>query len=91
MTVLRKQVNEKKEATYQQAASLADELADRPYGKTKSVSLPMEFAKTSISVPKLLLEEAEDLVRKNKRDGRAPKNVSSLMRMLLEEYLSGRK
>ncbi|MEW9890043.1 MAG: hypothetical protein AB2989_06065 [Candidatus Symbiodolus clandestinus] len=90
MSLLKKKtVNpEKQKATAQQAELLAEQLADKPYGAIKSsITSSDEIVRTSISLPKSLLETLEDLTRYNKRQGVEPKTVSAIIRESLERYL----
>jgi len=76
--------------TSEQADTLAGQLADKPYGKNKSGSpkiLGGGIARTTISLPKSLSEEIEDLAMRNKRQNKEPKNVSAIVRAALEIYL----
>jgi hypothetical protein len=76
--------------TAQQVDDLASQLVDKPYGEKSTKTKPKNTdstARTSISLPKNLLEEIEDLAIKNKRENKDPKNVSAIIREALERYL----
>lgn len=82
----------KQKVTPQQAELLADQLADKPYGEKKQANtFQDEIVRTSISLPKSLLETLEDLTRHNKRQGIEPKTVSAIIRESLEFYLLMKK
>lgn len=79
-----------------EAGRLADRLADKGYGdapRESIISPPKneEVARTSISLPKSLLQLAEDKAMSNKRSGVEPKSVSAMVKMLFEEYLKNHK
>lgn len=77
--------------TPRQADILASQLAGKPYGKGKPGAkkvLDGELARTTISLPRHLFEEAEDLAMTNKRQGTDPKSVSAVVREALEAYLA---
>lgn len=74
-------------ATEAQADALANKLADRVYGEEKPEEV---IARTTISLPKSLLVQMEDLTISNRRAGIDPKNVSALVRMLAEQYLQNK-
>lgn len=79
----------------EEADRLADKLADKGYGdaprEDTRPTKPEEIARTSISLPKSLLQLAEDRAMSNKRNGVEPKSVSAMVKMLFEEYLSSVK
>lgn len=91
MSLIKKKVagtdNLKHRVTAEQAEMLAEQLSDKPYGKEKQVGDSQEIVRTSISLPKSLLEALEDLTRNNKRRGIDPKTVSAIVRESIENYL----
>lgn len=92
MSLLKKKIvdsdNLKHRATAEQAEMLAEQLSDKPYGREKQLAdLQQETVRTSISLPKTLLETLEDLTRHNKRRGIGPKTVSAIVRESLEKHL----
>lgn len=80
--------------TTQQVDALESELVDKPYGvKVSSISTKVneQTARTTISLPKSLLEKTEDIALKNKREGKDPKSVSGIIREALEFYTKKNK
>jgi len=81
--------------TEEEAGRLADKLADKGYGDAPRADIPQakseEIARTSISLPKSLLQLAEDKAMSNKRNGIEPKSVSAMVKMLFEDYLLSMK
>ncbi len=79
----------------EEAGRLADKLADKGYGDAPredvTPSKTEEIARTSISLPKSLLQLAEDKAMSNKRKGIEPKSVSAMVKMLFEDYLISNK
>ena len=71
--------------TEQEADALAERLADRSYGEKKPEADPL--VRTTITLPKSLLVQLEDMSRKNKRAGKEPKSVSAVVRCAVEAYL----
>jgi len=71
----------RKENIAKQADNLADELADRTYGKEKDYQ-----ARTTIALPKSLLSQLELKAFQNKQNGVEPKSVSALVRQALTEF-----
>lgn len=70
-----------------EAEKLANEIADKPYGKAPEESND-EMTTTSFALPKVVLYELEDIAQKNKRTGIEPKNVSALIRdAIIEKYI----
>ena len=77
---------DKKEVA-QEAEKLANEIADKPYGKAV-VSSDEEMTSTSFALPKSVLYRLEDIAKDNKRAGVEPKSVSALIReAITEKYL----
>jgi radical SAM superfamily enzyme YgiQ (UPF0313 family) len=84
-----KKPSERKKVTAANVDALANKLADRTFGEDKS---PIdEIVRTSISLPKSLLQEIEDLSILNKRDGKGLKNISAIVRAGLDLYLANIK
>lgn len=78
---------EKKEAvTAQVADKIADKLADKPYGKQKRKDRD-EKVRTSINLPRHILEAVEDMATKNKRYDRSFKSVSSVFAEAVRLYI----
>ncbi len=73
-----------------QAAALADQIADKPYGAAIDVEESNELVRTSITLPRSLLTVVEDLALSNKRSGLEPKNVSATIRLALEKYINNK-
>ena len=74
-----------------QASLLADEIADKAYGQhheDKRVCEPDEYITTSISIPRSMLRQLEDMALANKRSGSDHKNVSALVRLAVKNLLS---
>ena len=83
-------------ATEEEAEKLADQLADKDYGKPKrtesaqtnkseTVSSSVEKAKPiGISLPPAIIEKLQDTALKNKRSGAEHKTVSALILDALE-------
>jgi len=69
------------------ADALAQRLADRPYGTEKPDADPL--VRTTVTLPKSLLVQLEDMSRENKRAGREPKSVSAIVRLAVEGYFKG--
>lgn len=69
-----------------QSGDLAEELADRVYGKAKVKK--DDLVVTSISIPRSMLHRLEDLALKNKRNGVEPKNTSALIRLAVDNLLT---
>ncbi|MBZ6396997.1 MULTISPECIES: hypothetical protein [Pantoea] len=74
----------KREITEAAADALARRLADRNYGEERPDDT---VARTTISLPRSLLVQLEDLAMKNKRNGIEPKSVSAIVREATEAYL----
>lgn len=79
-----------------EADRLADRLADKGYGDAPRENITSstkteEVARTSISLPRSLLQLAEDKAMSNKRSGVEPKSVSAMVKMLFEDYLKNNK
>lgn len=72
------------------AENLANELADKPYGKSKKNTdkIQDEFTRTSISIPLSMLEELENLALRNKRSGKNLKTVSAIVRAAVYNFIS---
>ena len=71
-----------------QASKLADELADKKYGSDPiSAVTEDEIVRTTISLPRSMLHNAEDLAKLNKRAGVEPKSVSAIIRESLLKYM----
>jgi hypothetical protein len=69
--------------------ALANQLADKSYGDEKE---PIdEIVRTSISLPKSLLQKIEDLAMVNKREGKGHKNISAIVRAGLDLYLADKQ
>lgn len=83
-------VIKKREKITDQAANLADELANRTYGIPKEVNEtpPDDFVVTSISIPRSMLHQLEDKALANKRKGIEPKNTSALIRIAVSKLLT---
>jgi len=73
-----------------QAGSLADLIADKPYGKhnKSECAATDEFITTSISIPQSMLRQLEDVALDNKRSMNGPKNVSALIRTAVTTYFN---
>jgi len=80
-----KKPSDRKKTNPKAVEALADTLADKPYGEDKKVI--DEIVRTSISLPKSLLQTIEDRAMWNKRDGKDLKNVSAIVRFALDLYL----
>ena len=74
----------------EQAAELADEVANRIYGvpKEKHETQSEDFVVTSISIPRSMLHKLEDKALTNKRKGIEPKNTSALIRFAVKQLLT---
>ena len=68
----------------QEAEKLANEIADKPYGKAVVLS-DEEMTTTSFALPKSVLYRLEDIAKDNKRAGVEPKSVSALIREAITE------
>ncbi|ONN17942.1 hypothetical protein B0B35_29715 [Pseudomonas aeruginosa] len=70
------------------AETLANALADRPYGEAKSTPVPAAVVKKakpiSISLPPEVIQDLEDRVRANKLSGEGPRTVSGLIKEALK-------
>jgi len=73
----------------EQAALLADEIADKAYGTPQSpeANIVDPYVTTSISITSSMLNQLEDLAMKNKRSKSGPKNVSALIRHAVNNLL----
>lgn len=73
----------------EQAALLADEIADKAYGASQEseTNVVDEYVTTSISITSSMLNQLEDLAIKNKRSKSGPKNVSALIRQAVKSLL----
>lgn len=80
----------KRSRVNEQAALLADEIAEKAYGSPQENEKgPIdEYVTTSISIPSSMLHQLEDLALKNKRSKSGPKNVSALIRSALRNMLT---
>ena len=65
--------------------ALADELSDKPYGKTKSHE--DKLIRTTISLPSSLLYKLEDMALENKRKNKDFRSVSAIIRFCIEQKL----
>ncbi|ENT5166892.1 hypothetical protein ISH43_29460 [Pseudomonas aeruginosa] len=77
-------------ATTEQAERLAQELADKPYGKRKDVppiapETNRKAVAVGISLPPDMIERLQDAAHQNKRAGSGQKTVSGIIRELLEQ------
>ncbi|WP_410687946.1 hypothetical protein [Avibacterium paragallinarum] len=72
----------KRSITEKDTEKLAEQLADKPYGKAKPYDETM--VRTSFALPKTLLNSLEDEALANKRAGIEPKSVSEIIRRALE-------
>ncbi|MCQ9124718.1 hypothetical protein [Rodentibacter caecimuris] len=72
----------KRSITEKDTEKLAEQLADKPYGKDKLNDETM--VRTSFALPKALLNALEDEALANKRTGIEPKSVSEIIRRALE-------
>ncbi len=66
-------------ATPEQAAKLADSLADKPYGGVKPVA-EAKAQNVSISLPPSLIIKLQDSAMSNKRSGSDLKTVSAIIK-----------
>lgn len=73
------------EVTSEQAEALALKLADKPYGEEKKEI--ESLSRTTISLPTTLLRQMEDLAYMNKREKKALRSVSAIVREALTNYL----
>ena len=64
--------------------NLADELADKPYGKNNS--LDNKIIRTTITLPAYMLHKLEDIALKNKRETKELKSVSAIIRSSITKY-----
>ena len=64
--------------------SLANELADKPYGQKKFQD---SLTRTTISLPSSILLKLEDMARTNKRGENDLKSVSAIIRYCIEKTL----
>jgi hypothetical protein len=64
--------------------SLANELADRPYGSESEEEV---LVRTTISLPQSLLFKLEDLAKRNKRKKEDLRSVSAIMRYCIDKCL----
>lgn len=73
--------------TDDQAAKLADMLANKTYGEpAKAASQVEEKARPiSISLPPSMIEKLQDEARDNARAGEGARTVSGILRVLLEK------
>lgn len=62
--------------------SLANELADRPYGQKQN-----RIARATISLPTSVLFKLEDMAIKNKREKNDLRSVSAIIRKCIKVYL----
>jgi len=60
--------------------TLANELADRPYGQKQDIQV-----RTSISLPASVLQKLEDIARENKRSKNSLKSVSAIIRHCIKK------
>ena len=68
-----------------QAAALADSLADKPYGTLSSTDKPTRL---TISLPQSLFDELEEVSRAKRRRGEKDWCMSAMVREAIKEYLS---
>jgi len=68
----------KSNVTAEQADAVANQLADKPYGKQKEV-----VARTTIALPRSLLSKLEKVAFENKQNRIEPKSVSAIIRKAL--------
>lgn len=71
------------------AAKLADELADKPFGKARPQEpekpAPERFVKLSVSLPEAMAQAIQKAVYEAKRDGTGHKTNSAIIREALEK------
>lgn len=84
-----KKPSERKKVSASAAQALADQLADKTYGAEKDVV--DEIVRTSISLPKSMLQKIEDTAMVNKRKGNGPTSFSAIVRLGLDLYLESAK
>ena len=70
----------KSNVTAEQAAAVADKLADKIYGSDKD-----EVARTTISLPRSMLSKIEILAFNNKQTRQELRSVSAIIRDALED------
>ncbi|ATW29650.1 hypothetical protein BJP41_03985 [Candidatus Williamhamiltonella defendens] len=81
-----KKPKQRNELTSEEADLLANRLADRPYEEEKKgQGSENEMARTTISFSQSLLREIEYKALFNKRLGIEPKNVSAIIREVLNK------
>ena len=76
-----------KKADPDQAAKLADSLADKPYGSVPVPQAEDKLTRLTISLPFSLFDELEDASRKKRRRGESDWCMSALVRDALRDYL----
>ncbi|MGR5364324.1 hypothetical protein ACPV54_25960 [Vibrio mediterranei] len=64
---------------------LAEELSEKPYGSSKE--RPAKMARTTISLEADILFKLEDFAKKNKREKKEFKSVSSIVRSAVDDFI----
>jgi len=92
-----KKRNTAKDVSAEAAEALANEIADKPYGKKskvepikKKVSEPgadaAKIVRTTITIPQSLMDEIDQQVLENKKNRISIKSTSAVVRDALEQY-----
>ena len=78
----------KPDIDHQEAAALADELSDRPYGSKKPEAVEEEpLERITFTMPLSMYEELESLARKRKRAKAISRSMAAIARDAVREYL----
>lgn len=88
MVKLRSEQISRKTVDPQAADALADEIADKPYGKDKDRAEQEEpIERLTIAMPVSLYDELESLAKKRKRSKAEHRSMSAIAREAIKEYL----
>ena len=75
----------RKEVDSRTAESLADSLADKPYGSPANLDEPIE--RLTIALPVSLYDEIESLAKKRRRAKAENRSMSAIAREAIRDYL----
>ena len=81
--------NVERQVTFDQAESLADELADKTYGEVKDSSLRKnEDERLTITLSGDIYDKVENIARNRKKLKKPNKTMSAVVREALDEYIT---
>ncbi len=92
-------ITKKQDIDISMAESLADKLADKPYGQSvkpeglspKKNTQDTEIERITISIPRWMSYTLEDMARERKRSRQQNRTVSAIVREALDSYFDNNK